>query len=697
VTRGWPVALAAILALAALLAALTFAVTGPQGLAFAGSGSFGAGHDYAGIAPGGIRGPRFGTWDGDDGKRGRGVSAPFAAPVLFALQIAGGTARPDETIVLRREDGGGTLRIGGGADAGERYATAALVLPRGWWGRPVRLIVEDRGGGPRGWLGVAGSGRAVLPRLLAGDRAAFLALIVLQAALLGIPAVVLGGWIAARLRLGGDAAPFAAGLVAIGLLAEAAYFAARFTPLAGAAGALAEAAALAATALVLAGRGKRRVVPPGAAWTPLVLATAVALVYGALLGAAAPADDDVLTAASAVWMHLPGDNVLPQLLARQAETHAPPRPFSGDWLSSDRPPLQAGFAVVSDAVLPFAGAGARYEAVALWLQALAFGGMWCVARALGATPRRALAGVVLCVPAGVLLINAVFTWPKLLAAALGCAALALALAPGASRRARYALAGAALGLGMLAHPGVAFTVPGLAGALAWRERRAALACAAVALAAAAIAYAPWVAYQRFYDPPGDRLLKWHLAGSIAVEPEVPLTTVLARAYGAKTPAQILAAKADNVRTLVHAQYGDRAGEFFYVLTALGALALPLLALALLWPVERGALALVAIAAGGLLFWCLTKWSGTVIHEGSYLTLVLLFLAGALVATRRPALAWALGAVQTASFAAVWLAGVVQPLALAFELLGIAACAVALAGLTSAAVRMRARERAAARA
>jgi hypothetical protein len=29
--------------------------------------------------------------------------------------------------------------------------------------------------------------------------------------------------------------------------------------------------------------------------------------------------------------------------------------------------------------------------------------------------------------------------------------------------------------------------------------------------------APWIAYQRYYDPPGNRLLKWHLAGVVPID------------------------------------------------------------------------------------------------------------------------------------------------------------------------------------
>jgi hypothetical protein len=40
---------------------------------------------------------------------------------------------------------------------------------------------------------------------------------------------------------------------------------------------------------------------------------------------------------------------------------------------------------------------------------------------------------------------------------------------------------------------------------------------AIAALSALIFFVPWAAYQRFYDPPGNRLLKWHLAGVIAVD------------------------------------------------------------------------------------------------------------------------------------------------------------------------------------
>jgi hypothetical protein len=47
-----------------------------------------------------------------------------------------------------------------------------------------------------------------------------------------------------------------------------------------------------------------------------------------------------------------------------------------------------------------------------------------------------------------------------------------------------------------------------------RRRQMGGACLAAALGFGVV-ISPWLAYQKFYEPPGNRLLKWHLAGVIA--------------------------------------------------------------------------------------------------------------------------------------------------------------------------------------
>jgi hypothetical protein len=667
----------AVCALLACAAALGWLAHGPHALPFTGTGSFAAGADYANVDAFDVASTRYGTWAGDDAKTGAGASEVFAATPLVVARVAGGTSRPDEVIALRRLDDGETLRLAGGADAGEHYLRLMELLPPAWWGKPVRFTVTDSGGRARGWLGIAGAGTPTVAEILG-----YLAWpwILLDALLLGVPASVVGGALARRCRIAGEAGTYCAALLVLGAAAEGAFFAARFTPLAGAAGAVLEGALLAgAAAVLLRDRAAREAARRPAAWTALAVATAAAVGYALILSAAAPLDQAPLAKASLSWMPLPADNVLPRLLAWQAETHAPPRPFGGDWLSSDRPPLQAGFAIIADAVERFAEPDDRYEALASWLQALAFGGLFALARAAGATVRRALAASALCFPVGFFLLNTVFTWPKLLAAAYGLVALAVAWRGGASR-VRYALAGAACAFAMLAHGGVAFTLPAIAGAALLRDRGRAVVPFAIAAGVFVLISAPWSAYQRFYDPPGDRLVKWHLAGQVAPDPDEPVLRVLVRAYTAHPAGELARQRFDNVKSVARLQLG-RVGEFFFVATALGAFVVPVLLALVPWPRERGVTALAAITLASLLFWCATKWSGAVIHEGSYLTMALLFLAGALTATRLRATAWLLAAVQTLAFTIVWLLGVVVwvPLLCALALvLGLAgALAVAI--------------------
>ncbi len=522
---------------------------------------------------------------------------------------------------------------------------------------------------------------------------ALLVLVLVQALLLGVPAVVLGTALARRAALGGEPAAFTCSMVVLGAAGEAAFFAARFTPLAASAGLIAE-IALVAAACAAAARdaGTRRALRAFAPWTALVLATGVALGYAALLGAATPLGGDVRVAARTAWITLPGDDILPQLLARQAETHAPPRPFAGDWLSSDRPPLQAGLAVVWDAVLPFAPA-VRYESGALWLQALAFGGLYVLALALGAGRRRAAVAALLCVPAGFFFINVVFVWPKLFAAAFGLAAIATAWPRGAHLRARYVLAGAAFAIGMLAHAGIAFTLPALLVAAVVRDRRDGLAALVPAAAVFVAIGAPWVAYQRFYDPPGDRLVKWHLAGVTAPQPERSALDVIARAYAATPLGDVVRARIVNLETPFTLRYGDRSGEFFYLLPALGALGIACAAGLIPSRRERGVAALGALAVASLVVWCAMKWGGTVNHEGSYVTIAMLFAVGAMTATRSAWTAAALGAVQTAAFVRVWLWGVVAPALLALEIAVLLAAAVVVAAAAAGTAALRVRRRA----
>ena len=121
-----------------------------------------------------------------------------------------------------------------------------------------------------------------------------------------------------------------------------------------------------------------------------------------------------------------------------------------------------------------------------------------------------------------------YVWPKLIAAAFLLAALALVISPplGRSGAAIWrvgALLGALLALGMLAHGASIYGIIPLVliaayrGIPSWRWIGAAAAVGVVMMGS-------WSAYQNYDDPPGNRLIKWHLAGVTEIDDRGSLET-----------------------------------------------------------------------------------------------------------------------------------------------------------------------------
>jgi hypothetical protein len=110
----------------------------------------------------------------------------------------------------------------------------------------------------------------------------------------------------------------------------------------------------------------------------------------------------------------------------------------------------------------------------------------------------------------------VYTWPKLFASALTLFAISILAGnlreERAATRLEMCAGGGSLGLALLAHPGSVFSLPAF-GVLALRYRQL-IPIRQLALAASIVLclLLPWSAYQRWVDPPGDRLLKLHLGG-----------------------------------------------------------------------------------------------------------------------------------------------------------------------------------------
>lgn len=222
---------------------------------------------------------------------------------------------------------------------------------------------------------------------------------------------------------------------------------------------------------------------------------------------------------------LPNDNTIPMVFADRLLTGSDPRHLVGDWLSSDRPPLQAGLALMQGAAWRhYRLFELHYQLAGVFMQAMFVPVAWLLLTVWG-SPRRLRALVVLLVASsGFCLVNGTYVWPKLLAGALTLLPTVFVIENPRSRLANL-FAAAAMALGLLAHMGsVFFALPwcvwylSRAGRPSWRS-------AAMAAALGAALLAPWLGYQKVYEPPGDRLAKWHLANSIGIDSRGVLSTV----------------------------------------------------------------------------------------------------------------------------------------------------------------------------
>ncbi len=215
-----------------------------------------------------------------------------------------------------------------------------------------------------------------------------------------------------------------------------------------------------------------------------------------------------------------GDHIIPLFFSDWMFAGSPGTPpdYFG-WLLSDRPPLQIGY-VLTQRIFGWDATGTHYMALGVGLQQFWIVGMWALLTAARVSRRTRSLAIVATLVSDVAIVNGFFVWPKLLAASFVLAALALLVAPGESPPRRQppmiVLLGALAGLAFLSHgTGVWGLIPVAAVAL-WRglPNWRWLCGAATAMLVLVI---PWMVFQHFENPPGDRLLKWSLAG--VVEPD----------------------------------------------------------------------------------------------------------------------------------------------------------------------------------
>jgi hypothetical protein len=427
---------------------------------------------------------------------------------------------------------------------------------------------------------------------------------------------------------------------------------------------------------------------------PLLVMLLASTFYLSVLYAFDTGETPDTAATTRFFLARPLDNLIPEHFAERLYDGADPRVTGPEWTSSDRPPLQTGIVLLGRPVTDALGIepALAYQVVGTILQCSWIPVVWALFFVLDLTSRQRALVFGFTVFSGFFFYNSVYVWPKLLAAALVLLAAAIVVArstDGVSSKSTLAMAAVASALALLAHSGAAFTLAGLAvvfvltGVVSIRRNVKALATAG---AIALFLLLPWTAYQKVYDPPGDSLLKIHLAGVHDRSDERSAAAAIADAWQNVSLRDFVLRRLHNLKTLtgfdgvmssavtaedprlVSQTRSDsllmwRTREQQHVGTSLGLLNLGWIALVALglrqrtWSGDRALLRLLLTGLSGLAVASILLFSGgsTVTTHVSYGDIILLHLclATALVRTAPQASALIL-ALQLTHFTAVWI-------------------------------------------
>jgi hypothetical protein len=618
----------------------------------------------------------FGSWSGGGPHSGRFESEVFRAPRLLNFCVSGYPRQNGISLYLEDAEDGRRLALNVLADPHETWKRLEWTLPADWRFRQVRLVADDRSNALGWWIGLTlpreGNAQAGLAQL--GRAAGYAGTMAAEGAVFLLPGVVIAMLLRRRTALDGlrFTAVALTGAAAVGYLCFWIYFATA------SGGKITSCALLGASALGAPLLAKESWKRSSEVWrecgSTFVLVLLTAWFYLGIGYLYKTGDSPGLQAADRVVLkQLPPDHMLPWLLADHIYHELPVRPhLLSIWKSSDRPPLQAGIVLAQLPLWKVFDEETHYYLLAIFLQSLWAAALWIFLRCARVSRRFIVTVLALCIFSGFFFLNNFYVWPKLLAAALFLTGIAFSpLNRPDYRWTKFdaGLSGAAVALGMLSHTGVLFAAPGIAWVLYRGRALPSRRVAAWAVATVILLWLPWLIYQKLYDPPGNLLLKAHLAGS--VDQERPLGQLLWDAYSKLGPREWAYNKLENVRVLFVPDHfrpiledeprprynAFMDGNFYSMFQALGLLNLGLLVrLRVRWsgreapPGPAIGLAdrctMASLISTGV--WCLVMFSpaSTLIHQGSLAVMLLLFLAfGIYLAALAPHLTWMTLAIQ----------------------------------------------------
>ena len=590
-------------------------------------------------------------------------SAAFVVPEDLSLYLAGYVSQAGLSLEIENLDSGARMAIVPVYLAMEHWTRYHVLLPVSWRGHRARFVARDDGKNAQGWFAFSEPILSAKTEPGVSDALSLLLRTVLHFSLAVLPALAIGSFAIRR----GVRDLVLVGLLQLTSLGACAYisfwvwFAVRplgdvFSLLL----CLAAASWFGWTLWDLNLEARERLKQSLAPWAVAGAAALVILSSGFIYGGF---EKPLRTAAHRFSHVLPPDNAIPYLFAEGVRSGSVPKPLIGDWHSSDRPPLQTGFVLAQRVFLP-QPKELSYTILSGILQSFWIYTMWLLLTAWGLNARLISLAIAVCIFSGFVFLNTFYVWPKLLAATYTLGALIAFITPKSAflaSKSFCALVGALCAFGLLAHGGSMFAFLGAALAFIVLRKRMPFKSLGVLLLSACAVYAPWLAYQKLYDPPGNRLLKMHLGGINNIDPR-PTFRAIQDAYEVLTPRHIVANKMANIKLLSQAfptfwrrlavaltsRYdADKTGYFandirgwmfHFFLVQLGFLVAGPLFLISGWRKQfrtrewRAAATILLFVALTLLAWCLIMFNprSTVIHQGTYVTVLLAYI-GSIVA------------------------------------------------------------------
>jgi hypothetical protein len=241
------------------------------------------------------------------------------------------------------------------------------------------------------------------------------------------------------------------------------------------------------------------------------LSTLVAVAAALCRGIADTSQGIQHTVAVRYWNSV--DNKIPGMFARALQHKQQLRPTLLDgWQGSDRPPIATGLVRV---LSPLSHSQEPDFFVLVACSSVLIVAVVMLAEVLWGSRNFGIVVSISVFFAPGILVNTIYTWPKIIAASLTIIAIALLIQLKNERDTRQPylpLAALALVLSLLAHGSSVYVLPAFL--LIVLSVRGIFLLLTKTLFFSSLMYLPWYGYQQIWDPPGDRLLYWHLAGEL---------------------------------------------------------------------------------------------------------------------------------------------------------------------------------------